>query len=102
MREFQAIGELGKRKLGPFIQVGSLRLPPLAALAEVRTSRSPAWTTPGTDEGLEVLEARSGGIRLLIVGAFVTRVSQLSFGFNLWISYAYSQLVNVDLAFWDA
>ena len=88
MREFQAIRELGKRKMGPFIQVGSLCLPLLAALAEVCTLCSPAWTTPGTDEGLEVLEARSDGSRLLVVGVFVTRVSQLSFGFNLWISYA--------------
>ena len=105
MREFQAIRELVKRKLGPFIQVGSLCLPPLASLAGVSTLCSPEWTTPGTDEGLEVLEARSGGIRLLVVGAFVTRVSQLSFGFNPWISLlsqAYSQLVNIDLAFWDA
>ena len=83
MRVLQAIEELGTRKPGPLIQVGSLCLPPLAAPAVVCTSCSPAWTTPGTDEGLEVLEARSGGIRLLVVGAFVTRVSQLSFGFNL-------------------
>ena len=83
MREVQAIRELGKRKPGPFIQVGSLRLPMLAALAVVCTLCSPAWTTLGTEDGLEVLEARSDGIRLLVVGAFVTCVSQLSFGFNL-------------------
>ena len=78
------------------MQVGLLCLPLLAALTVVCTLCSPTWTTPGTDEGLEVLEAHSGGIRLLVVGAFVTRVSQLSFGFNLWISFATQCLFSIS------
>ena len=62
MRVFQAIEELGKREPGLFGQVGSLRLPPLAALAAFALRAHQHRMTLGTAEGLELLEACSDGM----------------------------------------